>query len=141
MPRNTIAHIEVDRIGEKYIEWADSREPISLETILDCVGLYWFTSSYPKTLYPYRGFFTRIGWNPISKETPIGYSYFSRELGFVPKAWIEKTYPNLVFYRAHEMVSLLMFTCPSRCLPEKTDNVTGWTLCWTRTARELSEGH
>jgi len=90
-------------IGEKYIEWADSREPISLECILDCVGLYWFTSTYPKTLYPYRGIFTQKGWNNMSKETLLGYSYFSRELIFVPKAWMEKAYPNLSFYKAHEV--------------------------------------
>jgi len=42
----------------------------------------------------------------MSKETLLGYSYFSRELIFVPKAWMEKAYPNLSFYKAHEVVSL-----------------------------------
>ncbi|KXJ90512.1 epoxide hydrolase [Microdochium bolleyi] len=89
-------------VGEKYIEWADKRHPLSLECILECVGLYWFTSTFPRSIYPYRGLLTRTGWNSVSKETPLGYSYFSRELGFVPKAWVEKTYPNLAFYSAHD---------------------------------------
>ncbi|KAH7036046.1 epoxide hydrolase [Microdochium trichocladiopsis] len=93
-------------IGEKYIEWADPRQPLSLECILDCVGLYWFTSTFPRSIYPYRGMITGTGWKPTSKDTPLGYSYFRRELGFIPKAWVDKNYPNLIFYRAHEEVSV-----------------------------------
>ncbi|KAJ1324762.1 microsomal epoxide hydrolase [Microdochium nivale] len=89
-------------MGEKYVEWADSRHPLSLECILECVGLYWFTSTFPRSIYPYRGMVTGAGWKDVSKDIPFGYSYFSRELGFIPKAWAEKSYPNLAFYRAHE---------------------------------------
>ncbi|POS74617.1 epoxide hydrolase [Diaporthe helianthi] len=94
-------------IGEKYLEWADSRHPLKLETILELVSLYWFTNTFPRSIYPYRllaqsmvdGKVTPI---PTSKETPLGYSTFPGEIGFVPKAWAEKAYPNLKLYRSHD---------------------------------------
>jgi microsomal epoxide hydrolase len=40
------------RIGEKYLEWPDV--PLSSETILELVTLYWLTDTYPRAIYPYR---------------------------------------------------------------------------------------
>ncbi|KAF3069709.1 putative epoxide hydrolase [Daldinia childiae] len=91
-------------IGEKFLEWVDDREPLPLDTILYMVSFYWFTSTYPRSLYPYRAL---VGSDrlsaalPISKNKPLGYSAFPREQAILPKAWAEQVYPNLVFYKAH----------------------------------------
>ncbi|KAK1977954.1 epoxide hydrolase [Colletotrichum cereale] len=95
-------------IGEKYLEWVDSRYPLQMDTILELVSLYWFTSTFPRSIYPYVSLAenTAHGKNsmalPTSKETPMGYSVFPREIGFMPKRWAEKAYPNLKLYRSHE---------------------------------------
>ncbi|KAI1841227.1 hypothetical protein JX266_012616 [Neoarthrinium moseri] len=89
-------------MGEKYQEWVDPRHPLSLESILDVVSFYWLTSSFPRSVYPYRRHATNTGMLGMSKDTPFGYSYFSREVAFLPKKWIEENYPKLVFYRAHD---------------------------------------
>jgi pimeloyl-ACP methyl ester carboxylesterase len=39
-------------IGEKFLEWSD--EPPSMDTILSELTLYWLTSSFETTIYPYR---------------------------------------------------------------------------------------
>ncbi|TDZ35744.1 putative epoxide hydrolase [Colletotrichum spinosum] len=94
-------------IGEKYLEWVDSRYPLKLETILELVSLYWFTSTFPRSVYPYLSLAeaqTTGGQLPIptSKEVPLGYSSFPAEISFIPEAWAEKVYPNLKQYRTHE---------------------------------------
>ncbi|KAK6212132.1 epoxide hydrolase [Colletotrichum tabaci] len=94
-------------IGEKYLEWVDARYPLQLETILDLVGLYWFTSTFPRSLYPYRPLAEGLAAGkpmpiPTSKETPFGYSAFHSEISYLPKQWAEKSYPNLKFYRTQD---------------------------------------
>lgn len=39
-------------IGEKYLEWSD--ENPSIETILEAVSLYWFTDTFPTSIFAYR---------------------------------------------------------------------------------------
>ncbi|KAH8651663.1 Alpha/Beta hydrolase protein [Ilyonectria robusta] len=94
-------------IGEKLIEWPDQRYPLPLETILTLVSFYWYTDTFPRSLYPYRalaasassgGFFSV----PTSKEKPFGYSVFPAENILVPEAWAEQIYPNLAFYKRHD---------------------------------------
>ncbi|KAJ3946793.1 uncharacterized protein N0V96_003168 [Colletotrichum fioriniae] len=95
-------------IGEKYIEWVDSRYPLQLETILELVSLYWYTDTFPRSIYPYRPLAKAMSSEgggttiPTSKETPLGYSCFPAEIGLMPKAWAEKSYPNLTQYRTHD---------------------------------------
>ncbi|KAF4780025.1 epoxide hydrolase [Colletotrichum scovillei] len=95
-------------IGEKYIEWVDSRYPLQLETILELVSLYWYTDTFPRSIYPYRPLAKAMSSEgggttiPTSKETPLGYSCFPAEIGLMPKAWAEKSFPNLTQYRTHE---------------------------------------
>ena len=40
------------RVGEKYLDWVD--EPLSADTILEMVSLYWLTETFPRAIYPYR---------------------------------------------------------------------------------------
>lgn len=92
-------------IGEKFLEWVDQREPLPLDTILAMASFYWFTDTFPRSLYHAQVLQTLLKRNPmpISKEKPLGYSQFSRDLALLPKAWAYQLYPNLVFFKAHEM--------------------------------------
>ncbi|GAA87738.1 epoxide hydrolase [Aspergillus luchuensis IFO 4308] len=91
-------------IGEKFLDWAD--EAIHLETILESVSLYWFTETFPRSIYHYRENVPppklRQAEDPrwyIRK--PFGFSYYPKELVPTPRAWVETT-GNLVFWQAHE---------------------------------------
>lgn len=89
-------------VGEKLLEWSDLDDAIPLDTILNMVSLYWFTSSLPRCIWPYRDIFYGEP-APISKTKPLGYSAF-KDLDFIPKAWAKTTYPNLAFRKDHHQV-------------------------------------
>lgn len=111
------------RVGEKYLEWVDHNEPLSLDTILSMVSFYWFTETLPRSIYPYRSLISALANSnfqpqagktdgegahapPIgSRDKPLGISAFPAELVMIPKAWAEKVYPNLVIYKRHPVVS------------------------------------
>jgi hypothetical protein len=38
--------------------------------------------------------------HPISKEKPLGYSFFAHDLAVLPKAWAEEVYPNSCFLQS-----------------------------------------
>ncbi|KAF2200651.1 epoxide hydrolase-like protein [Delitschia confertaspora ATCC 74209] len=86
-------------IGEKFLEWTD--EDPSLETILDGVTLYWFTSSMPRSIYPYRELFGGPPGGPPYIEKPFGFSLFPYDVAMGTRKNAEKN-GNLVFYRQHE---------------------------------------
>jgi hypothetical protein len=96
-----VADVCDTRIGEKFLEWSDSKP--DLDQILDSVTLYWFTDSFPRSIYPYRQFF---GPNPeaiplkYAVEKPVGYSWFPKEIAPIPRAWVATTC-NLVWYKQH----------------------------------------
>ena len=92
------------RIGEKLIEWVD--EPLSLTDILTDVSLYWFTSTISGAITSYHFIVEDRSQVIAPKTKPLGFSSFPRELSAVPKAWAEKAFPNLQFYKEHEKVSL-----------------------------------
>ncbi|KAK6206280.1 epoxide hydrolase [Colletotrichum tabaci] len=94
-------------IGEKFLEWPDSRYPLTLDTILTMVSFYWYTDTFPRSMYPYRALAGSAAADelfsvPTSKEKPFGYSVFPAENILLPKAWAEKAYPNLVFYKRND---------------------------------------
>ncbi|KAJ5673560.1 hypothetical protein N7507_002687 [Penicillium longicatenatum] len=90
-------------IGEKLLEWTDSREPFPLDTILSMVSFYWFTQTFPRSLYHATLVRNLLAGDPhpISMEKPLGYSLFPYDLAVLPKAWAEEIYPNLAFFRSH----------------------------------------
>ncbi|RDW93004.1 epoxide hydrolase family protein [Aspergillus mulundensis] len=91
-------------IGEKYLEWTDPRHPLPLDTILATVTLYWFTSTFPRSLYHAslaKNVLAGIP-HPITKSKPLGYSVFPYDMAFVPRAWARELYGNLVAYQRHE---------------------------------------
>uniref|UniRef100_L2G923 Epoxide hydrolase, putative n=1 Tax=Colletotrichum fructicola (strain Nara gc5) TaxID=1213859 RepID=L2G923_COLFN len=83
-------------IGEKFRDWTEISMP--LETILASVTLYWLTDTYPRCIYSNR-FPATI---PFPEDKPFGVSNFPRELVPAPRAWVEKTFPNLIFYKDYE---------------------------------------
>lgn len=93
-------------IGEKFLTWTDVTP--STETILDSISLYWFTSSFPRCIYPYRQFHGNMGGAYyIHKDPeyhikqPLGYSYFPKELAPMPRSWVATT-GNLVWNTQHD---------------------------------------
>ncbi|KAH8896127.1 alpha/beta-hydrolase [Thozetella sp. PMI_491] len=90
-------------IGEKLVEWVDPRAPLPLDTLLATVSLYWFTDSFPRSLYhaSVLKFFMPGQRLPTSKEKPLGYSLFAHDLAVLPHAWAKQVYPNLKFFRMH----------------------------------------
>ncbi|PLB38419.1 epoxide hydrolase family protein [Aspergillus candidus] len=91
-------------VGEKYLEWVD--EPLSADTILEMVSLYWLTETFPRAIYPYRELFKPSAsaaalQNEKYIHKPFGYSYFPNELIPTPKSWAAAT-GDLVFFREHQ---------------------------------------
>lgn len=93
------------RVGEKYQQWTDV-DP-TLDQILDSVTLYWFTSSFSRSIYPYR---EMSGHPAVAKDIhgdpknfcrkPMGHSWFPLELAPIPHAYVERT-GNLVWRKSH----------------------------------------
>jgi len=91
---------------------------LPMGTILDQVSWYWYTKSYGRTLWAYRGVwqaFLRDKANGLPSplvitKKPLGYSYYPNELLTVPKSWAEHYFPdNLVLFSVHEKVSSSVF--------------------------------
>ncbi|KAJ3576919.1 hypothetical protein NPX13_g3550 [Xylaria arbuscula] len=90
-------------IGEKLLEWTDPRHQFSLDTILSMVSFYWFTDTFPRSLYHATLVKNLSSGNPhpTSMDKPLGYSLFAYDLCVLPKPWAEEMYPNLTLFKAH----------------------------------------
>ncbi|WWC91421.1 uncharacterized protein L201_006367 [Kwoniella dendrophila CBS 6074] len=90
-------------IGEKLLEWSD--ENPSIDTILTFISLYWFTDTFPSSIYTYRyGFGSKRDVKSAENEyqhTPTGYTYHPKEITPVPVHWV-KTAHNLVWSKEYE---------------------------------------
>ncbi|KAJ1324493.1 microsomal epoxide hydrolase [Microdochium nivale] len=95
--------IQFHRIGEKLCEWTDPHAPLPLDTILATVSFYWFTNTFPSSLYHAELVKKVMAGEtlPISKEKPMGYSLFAHDLAVLPRAWAEELYPNLRLFKFH----------------------------------------
>ncbi|KAJ5675970.1 hypothetical protein N7462_008867 [Penicillium macrosclerotiorum] len=92
-------------VGEKLMEWTDPRQLFPLDTILSMVSFYWFTNTFPRSLYHatlVKEYFLGNDLpHPTSLEKPLGYSVFPYDLTILPEPWARKTYPNLAFFNRH----------------------------------------
>jgi len=86
-------------IGEKFLEWTDT-DP-ALDTILTNVTLYWFTQSFPRSIYPYRSLFGGGQSKDGYIKKPLGFSYFPKELMPGLEKLVEEA-GELVSYKKHE---------------------------------------
>ncbi|KAF4551184.1 Epoxide hydrolase-like protein 4 [Elsinoe fawcettii] len=91
-------------IGEKFLEWTDEDPPI--DQILESISLYWLTDTFPRCIYPYRSLYgpdrdaIRAKTTPEKHNTPMGFSWFPKELVPTPVSWVGTT-ANLVWSRHH----------------------------------------
>ncbi|KAK0620503.1 Alpha/Beta hydrolase protein [Immersiella caudata] len=94
-------------IGAIYAEYTD----YSLDTILGQVSWYWYTKSYGRGLWSYRGVWQaflrdRAGTLPSPltiTNKPLGYSWFPGEVLTIAKSWLDHWFPeNLVQFSTHE---------------------------------------
>jgi microsomal epoxide hydrolase len=72
--------------------------------MLAMISLYWFTHTFPRSIYPYRGMLQSDFRFPSQGDKPFGYSAFPHDIAVAPRAWIEQMFSNLTFY-AREQVS------------------------------------
>ncbi|QKX58898.1 uncharacterized protein TRUGW13939_06026 [Talaromyces rugulosus] len=110
---STIGHIVATNpvallawIGEKFLDWPDNSNPIPLQTILKEVTLYWFTETFPRSIYSYRELYPRTAVHPsLTPEwyihKPFGFSYFPQEIMPSPRSWVEAT-GNVVYWKTHQ---------------------------------------
>jgi hypothetical protein len=83
------------RVGEKFNQWSDKDPP--LDQTLDNATLYWFTSSFPRSIYGYRQFFApqpQFFHNDPNYhiKKPMGYSCFPEELAPLPVSLVKKVH-------------------------------------------------
>lgn len=88
-------------IGEKFLEWSDTPSP-SLDHILTNVSLYWFTQSFPRSIYPYRQMFGTARMEPEYIKKPLGFSFFPKELNPGLRRVVESSAEEVVFFGEHE---------------------------------------
>ncbi len=91
------------RIGEKVQRWTDPSTTPSTDHILEWLTLWWLTSTFPRSIYPYRHRANEIpdDLSDMYIGKPTGFSWFPYELMPVPRAWVEGG-ANVVLYREHE---------------------------------------
>ena len=95
-------------IGEKFLDWTDEDPP--LDAILESVSLYWFTESFPSSLFVYRELFAIMAGTKYV-EKPLGVSWFPKDLGSMPRSLIEKA-GNVIFFHQHRQVCVLFHRIP-----------------------------
>jgi pimeloyl-ACP methyl ester carboxylesterase len=73
------------------------REGLSRDDVLDNVTLYWLTGTAVSA--------SRLYWEnklaffvPLGVTTPVAVSAFPDELYQAPRSWVERAYPNLIYY-------------------------------------------
>ena len=88
-------------IVEKFRIWSDCNGDVerrfSKDVLLTNVMLYWVTSTINASFWPYWA--RRHEPWPIGEQAPVrvptAYASFPREILHPPRAWVERTYPNL----------------------------------------------
>ncbi|MGA7201287.1 MAG: epoxide hydrolase [Candidatus Cybelea sp.] len=75
---------------------------LSRDDVLDNITMYWLTKTGISSARLYwenkLGFF-----NVQGVKVPTGVSAFPHEIYTAPQSWSEKAYPNLVFYKKHDV--------------------------------------
>lgn len=81
--------------------WSD--KPPSIDEILANVSLYWFTKSYPTSIWVYRnpGMDTYYTGSLDKITKPFGVSWFPHEVSAPPKSWADAT-GKVTFWRQHD---------------------------------------
>ncbi|KAB2579075.1 Alpha/beta hydrolase fold-1 [Lasiodiplodia theobromae] len=78
-------------IGEKMLEWSDPAHVPSLDTILTNVAIYWFTGTFPTSIWCYRPLLSGTAeatGEAITNGKPKGFSWFPHEIAALSKDFI-----------------------------------------------------
>lgn len=109
-----------------------SHPKLDMDTILAFTSLWWFTDTFPSSIYIYRQvcptpsseapkkndrkpreqiltmasqvFGPKAGGPQPKPKKPLGYSFLPHDLGSAPIHWVEKEY-NVVWSKTHKDVS------------------------------------
>jgi pimeloyl-ACP methyl ester carboxylesterase len=75
---------------------------LTREHILDNVTLYWLTGTGASSARSYweggRAAALAAGHAPRAVTLPVGFTTFSGEIFRAPRSWVEKSYPNVVYF-------------------------------------------
>jgi len=86
--------------GEKQL--LISHPKLDMDTVLAFASLWWFTDTYPSSIYPYRQFMGAKMGEPKPKPVkPMGFSRFPYDIGSSSIEWVKKSV-NLVWSREHK---------------------------------------
>jgi hypothetical protein len=76
-------------------------EGLTPDDVLDNVTLFWLTNTGVSA--------SRLYWEnkqafltPKNVAIPVAASAFPDELYFAPRSWVERAYPNLIYYNTHD---------------------------------------
>jgi hypothetical protein len=82
-----VNHTDSARIGEKFLDWSDPRQPPSLDTILGMVSLYWFTSCFPQSIGPIVISSIQVPSSPCRKQSRLGIHASLTKFRLYPSPW------------------------------------------------------
>ncbi|HXW33943.1 MAG TPA: epoxide hydrolase [Acidimicrobiales bacterium] len=75
---------------------------LTRDHILDNITLYWLTGTGASSARSYwegaRATALAAGQTPAPVTLPVGFTTFPDEIFRAPRSWVEKTYPNLVYF-------------------------------------------
>ena len=82
-------------ITEKYHAWSDW-PLLTMDDILDCLTLYWMTNTACTSIRAYHG--NSFTLPPLGKiGVPTAIAAFPRDVLPVPRAWVERNYPVIMY--------------------------------------------
>ncbi|AEE16472.1 epoxide hydrolase family protein [Treponema brennaborense] len=82
-------------ITEKYRAWSDW-PLLTMDDILDCLTLYWMTNTAGTAIRVYHG--NNFTLPPLGKiQVPTAIAAFPKDILPVPREWIEKNYPVVMY--------------------------------------------
>lgn len=78
--------------------FAGHQECLTRDDILDNITIFWLTNSAVSAARLYRE--NKLAYfSPKGITIPVAVSVFPDELYVAPRSWVEKAYPNLIYYR------------------------------------------
>ena len=84
-------------ITEKYHAWSDWTL-LTMDDLCDCLTLYWITNTACTSIRAYHG--NTFTLPPMQKITvPTAFAVFPRDVLPVPRTWIERNYPVVLYQK------------------------------------------
>ncbi|HYZ15857.1 MAG TPA: epoxide hydrolase [Candidatus Acidoferrum sp.] len=75
---------------------------LTRDDVLDNITMYWLTKTGVSSARLYWE--NKLGFFDVKNvRVPVGVSAFPREIYTAPRSWAERAYPNLVYYKKHDV--------------------------------------